>query len=139
MRRGSRSSAPPAATTERLASGMARVAPFAATIRPHASATPTPPATAKPSIAAISGLREDRCAIPAEPRSPNQGESPFTNSPRSMRHQQYPPPTAGTRRGAYCLSLLGAIQRDELDVSAPLGAVGLGRDGCLLGAHRQRR
>jgi hypothetical protein len=59
-------------------------APFAATIRSHASATSRPPASAKPSIAAISGLRAARWAMPAKPRSPNHGDSPLTNAPRSM-------------------------------------------------------
>ena len=55
-----------------------------------------PPATAKPSIAAISGLREARWAIPAKPRSPNQGDSPLTNAPRSMPAQKNPPAPVST-------------------------------------------
>ena len=65
--RGRRSSAPPAATSERLTSGMPSLAPRAATIRSQASATSRPPATAKPSTAAISGLAEARWVIPAKP------------------------------------------------------------------------
>src|SRR5947209_324619 len=96
MRRGRRSSAPPAATSERLASGMPSLAPLAATIRSHASAISSPPARAKPSIAAISGLREARWVIPAKPRSPNQGDSPFTNAPRSMPAEKNPPAPVST-------------------------------------------
>ena len=62
--RGSRSRPPPAATSERLTSGMPSFAPSAATIRSQASAISSPPATAKPSIAAISGLSEPRSVIP---------------------------------------------------------------------------
>src|ERR1700758_5560173 len=51
---------------------MPSLAPLAATIRSHASAISRPPATAKPSIAAISGLREARCAMPAKPRAPDE-------------------------------------------------------------------
>src|ERR1700730_11013124 len=90
MRRGRRSSAPPAATSERVASGMPSLAPLAATIRSQASAISSPPATAKPSIAAIRGLREARWAIPAKPRSPNQGDSPLTKAPRSIPAQKKP-------------------------------------------------
>src|SRR3954451_6894760 len=84
MRRGSRSSAPAAATSERLTSGMPRRAPRAATIRSHASAISSPPATAKPSIAAISGFRGGPSAIPAKPRPSTCGLSPATNALRSM-------------------------------------------------------
>ena len=69
-RRGSRRSAPAAATRERLTSGTPSRAPRAATIRSQASAISQPPATAKPSIAAISGFWGGRCTIPANPRSP---------------------------------------------------------------------
>ncbi len=55
-----------------------------------------PPATAKPSIAAISGLRDARWAIPAKPRSPNQGASPLTNAPRSIPAQKKPPAPVST-------------------------------------------
>src|SRR6516165_4831383 len=91
MRRGRRSSAPPAATSERLASGIPSFAPFAATIRSQERAISIPPATANPSIAAISGLRAARWAIPAKPRSPNHGDSPLTNAPRSMPALKNPP------------------------------------------------
>ena len=84
IRRGIRSSAPPAATSERLASGMPMRAPLAATMRSHDRAISRPPASAKPSTAAISGLRDARWAMPAKPLSPNHGDSPFTNAPRSM-------------------------------------------------------
>src|SRR4051794_26647649 len=84
MRCGRRESAPPAATSERLTSGMPSLAPRAATIRSQASAISSPPATAKPSIAAIRGLREARWTIPAKPRSPTHGRSPVTNALRSM-------------------------------------------------------
>src|SRR4051812_17952772 len=55
-----------------------------ATIRSHASATSSPPATAKPSIAAMSGLRDARWTMPAKPRSPTHGRSPGTKALRSM-------------------------------------------------------
>src|SRR3954471_20949904 len=84
IRCGRRSSAPPAATSERLTSGMPNFAPEAATIRSHASAISKPPATAKPSTAAISGLRDARWTMPAKPRSPTHGRSPVTNALRSM-------------------------------------------------------
>ncbi len=90
------SSAPPAATSERLASGIPIFAPFAATIRSHASAISIPPATAKPSIAAISGLRDARWAMPAKPRSPNHGDSPLTNAPRSIPALKKPPAPVST-------------------------------------------
>src|SRR5271166_2744817 len=88
MRRGRRSRAPPAATSERLTSGIPRLAPFAATIRSHASA--------KRSTAAIRGLRAERWAMPAKPRSSNQGASPLTNAPRSMPAQKKPPAPVST-------------------------------------------
>src|SRR4051794_17128145 len=84
MRCGRRSSAPPAATSERLTSGMPSLAPLLATMRSQASAISKPPATAKPSIAAISGLRDARCTMPAKPRSPTHGRCPETNALRSM-------------------------------------------------------
>src|SRR5919199_4999315 len=84
MRRGRRSSAPAAATSERLTSGIPRRAPRAATMRSQASAISKPPAMAKPSIAAISGLRAARRVMPANPRSPTYGRSPATNALRSM-------------------------------------------------------
>src|SRR5204863_412751 len=96
MRRGRRSSAPPAATSERLASGMPILAPLAATIRSQARAISIPPATAKPSTAAISGLRDARWALPAKPRAPNQGDSPLTNAPRSMPALKNPPVPVST-------------------------------------------
>ena len=55
-----------------------------------------PPATANPSIAAISGLTDARWAMPAKPRSPNQGDSPRTNAPRSMPAQKKPPAPVST-------------------------------------------
>ena len=57
IRRGRRSSAPAAATSPRLTSGMPKRASRAATMRSHDSATSKPPASAQPSTAAISGLR----------------------------------------------------------------------------------
>ncbi len=66
--RGSRIRAPPAATSERLTSGTPRRAPREATIKSQASATSSPPATAKPSTAAISGFSAGRSTIPANPR-----------------------------------------------------------------------
>src|SRR3954468_1584613 len=63
---------------------MPSLAPFDATIRSQASAISKPPATAKPSIAAISGLRDARCTMPAKPRSPIHGRCPLTNALRSM-------------------------------------------------------
>ena len=100
-----------------------------------------PPATAKRSIAAISGLRDARWAIPAKPRSPNQGDSPLTNAPRSMPAQKKPPGSgehadrqavvvvellerAGHARrdgGVDGVSHLGAVERDQQHVPAPLG------------------
>src|SRR3954447_17538801 len=77
-------SAPAAATSERLTSGIASRAPLAATIRSQASAISRPPAIAKPSTAAISGLRAERWTMPAKPRSPTHGRSPVTNALRSM-------------------------------------------------------
>src|SRR3954449_3883591 len=84
MRCGRRSKAPPAATNERLTSGMPSLAPLLATIRSQARAISKPPATAKPSTAAISGLREARWTMPAKPRSPIHGRWPVTNALRSM-------------------------------------------------------
>src|SRR4051812_13561222 len=84
MRCGRRRSAPPAATSERLTSGTPSLAPRAATMRSQASAISSPPATPKPSIAAISGLRDARWTMPAKPRSPTHGRSPVTNALRSM-------------------------------------------------------
>src|SRR4051812_39871512 len=63
---------------------MPSLAPLAATMRSQASATSSPPATAKPSMAAISGLREARWTMPAKPRSPTHALSPATNALRSM-------------------------------------------------------
>src|SRR3954453_22171665 len=63
---------------------MPSLAPLAATIRSQARATSRPPATAKPSIAAMSGLRDARCTMPAKPRSPTHALSPATNALRSM-------------------------------------------------------
>ena len=84
MRRGSRSSAPPAATSERLTSGMPRRAPFDATIRSQASAISKPPATAKPSIAAMIGLIGGPWTMPAKPRCSTNELSPVTNAFRSI-------------------------------------------------------
>src|SRR5919199_1555915 len=70
MRRGRRSSAPAAATSERLTSGIPRRAPRAGTMRAQARAISKPPAMAKPSIAAVSGFRAARRVVPAgSPRS----------------------------------------------------------------------
>src|SRR4051794_30046633 len=63
---------------------MPSLAPLDATRRSQASAISRPPATAKPSIAAISGLREARLTMPAKPRSPTHAFSPATNALRSM-------------------------------------------------------
>src|SRR3954451_19763129 len=90
-RRGSRSRAPPAATSERLTSGTPSFASRAATMRSQASALSSPPATAKPSTAAISGLRDARWTMPAKPRSPPHGRSPVTNALRSIPAQKKPP------------------------------------------------
>ena len=68
----------------RLTSGMPSCASLAATIRSQASAISKPPATAKPSIAAISGLRGGRWAIPAKPRSPTYG--PLAGDERLQVH-----------------------------------------------------
>src|SRR4051794_12269598 len=87
MRRGRRSSAPPAATSERVASGMPSLAPLAATIRSQASAISSPPATANPSIAAISGLSAGFLAISAKPPAPAPGPSPGAHALRAL-----PPP-----------------------------------------------
>ena len=85
--RGSRSRPPPAANSDRLTSGMPSRAPREATIRSHASATSSPPATAKPSIAAISGLSAERWVMPAKPRPSTNGRSPVTNAFRSIPAQ----------------------------------------------------
>jgi len=69
MRFGSRISAPAAATSPRLTSGIPTLASRAAAIRSQASATSKPPATAKPSIAAMIGFSGGRWAMPANPRS----------------------------------------------------------------------
>ena len=66
-----------------LASGMPSLAPRAATIRSQASATSSPPATAKPSIAAMIGLRGGPSTMPAKPRPSTCGLSPWTNAFRS--------------------------------------------------------
>src|SRR3954447_5088184 len=84
MRLGSRRSAPPAATSERLTSGMPSFAPREATIRSQASAISKPPATAKPSIAAMIGLRGGPCTMPANPRCSANELSPATKAFRSM-------------------------------------------------------
>src|SRR5215204_1957054 len=88
MRVGSRRSAPPAATSERLTSGMPKRAPFAATIRSQASATSKPPATAKPSTAAMIGLRGGPWTMPAKPRCSTNMLSPATNAFRSMPEEK---------------------------------------------------
>src|SRR4051812_19731704 len=53
-------------------------------MRSQASATSSPPATANPSIAAISGLRDARWTMPAKPRSPTHALSPATKAFRSI-------------------------------------------------------
>src|SRR3954447_14361590 len=63
---------------------MPSLAPLAATMRSQASATSSPPATAKPSMAAISGLREARLTMPANPRAATHAFSPATKALRSM-------------------------------------------------------
>src|SRR4051812_41743473 len=88
MRLGRRSSAPPAATSERLTSGMPSFAPREATIRSQASATSKPPATAKPSIAATIGLRGGPWTMPAKPRCSTNMLSPATNAFRSMPEEK---------------------------------------------------
>ena len=87
-----------------MTSGMPSLASRAATMRSQASATSSPPATAKPSIAAISGLRDARWTMPAKPRSPTHGRSPVTNALRSMPAQKPAPapvmtPTASVAVG----------------------------------------
>ena len=140
-RRGRRSSAPPAATSERLTSGMPSFAPAAATIRSQASATSRPPATAKPSIAAMIGLRGGCWTIPAKPRSACHGRSPAANAPRSIPEQK-PLPAPGEHgdreavvvververggdavreRAVDRVALVRAVERDQQDVVAALG------------------
>src|SRR5690606_34460701 len=84
MRNARRSSPPPAAISERLTSGRPSLASDAATMRSHASAISRPPATAKPSMAAMSGLRGGLVANPPKPRSPTTGASPCRNPLRSI-------------------------------------------------------
>ena len=98
-----------------------------------ASAISSPPATAKPSIAAISGLSAARWVMPAKPRSPTYGRSPATNAFRSMPAQKPLPAPVSTptrqpgvgvelveRRGDPCgdggvdrVALVGAVERDQ--------------------------
>src|SRR5215218_6814355 len=63
---------------------MPKRASRAATIRSQASAISNPPATAKPSTAAISGLRGGPWTMPAKPRRSTNALSPATNAFRSM-------------------------------------------------------
>src|SRR3954470_9101224 len=88
MRLRTRSSAPPAATSERLTSGIPSFAPREATIRSQASAISKPPATAKPSIAAMIGLRGGPWTMPAKPRCSTNMLSPATNAFRSMPEEK---------------------------------------------------
>ena len=67
---------------------MPSFAPRAATTMSQDSATSRPPATAKPSIAAISGLSAERWVMPAKPRPSTWGLSPLTNAFRSMPAQK---------------------------------------------------
>src|SRR5207237_1443853 len=94
MRRGRRSSAPPAATSERLTSGMPSLAPRAATIRSQASAISKPPATAKPSIAAISGLGDARGAARPEPPSAAPRRRPAPHASRALAGRAVAEPLA---------------------------------------------
>ena len=145
MRWGRRRSAPPAATSERLTSGMPSLASRAATIRSQASATSSPPATAKPSMAAISGLRDARWTMPAKPRSPTHGRSPVTNALRSIPAQKPAPAPVMTpdrelavgvelverrrhpfgQRQVDRVARLRAVERDEQHAVAALGEDGL--------------
>ena len=105
------------------------------------SATSRPPATAKPSIAAISGLTDARRTMPAKPRSPTQGRSPVTNAFRSMPAQKPLPAPVSTptlspsspsssieRRGDALgqrqvdgVARVGAVERDQQHALASLG------------------
>src|SRR5215210_8017602 len=72
---------------------MPSLAPRAATMRSQASATSSPPATAKPSIAAMSGLRGGPWTMPAKPRPSTCGLSPWTKAFRSIPAQKpFPAP-----------------------------------------------
>ena len=94
---GGAAAPPPAATSAALDLRDAELArPRTATIRSQASAISKPPATAKPSTAAISGLRGARCVMPAKPRSPTYGRSPATNALRSMPAQKPLPAPVST-------------------------------------------
>src|SRR4051794_38717320 len=83
---------------------MPSLAPFDATIRSQASAISNPPATAKPSIAAISGLRDARWTMPAKPRSPTHGRCPVTNALRSMPAEKPLPAPVSTPTCSSCVS-----------------------------------
>ena len=111
-----------------------------------------PPATAKPSIAAISGLRAARCAMPAKPRSPNHGGLALDE--RAEVHARGEE-AAGAgehadgqavvavelieragdalgERGVDGVAHLGPVERDQQDVAASLGEDGLQLDVCLM-------
>src|SRR3954468_2823741 len=76
---------------------MPSLAPFDATIRSQASAISKPPATAKPSIAAMSGLRDARCTMPAKPRSPIHGRWPVAEALGPMPAEKPLPAPVSTR------------------------------------------
>src|SRR3954452_8086631 len=102
---------------------MPSLAPRAATIRSQASTISSPPATAKPSIAAIRGLREARWTIPAKPRSPTHGRSPVTNALRSIPAENPLPAPVSTPTCSSGVSSSSSRASATPCASAPLTAL----------------
>src|SRR3954468_11878607 len=102
---------------------MPNFAPEAATIRSHASAISKPPATAKPSTAAISGLRDARWTMPAKPRSPTHGGSPGTKPLGSMPAEKPLPAPVRTPTWSSCVWSSSSSASAMPWASAPLTAL----------------
>src|SRR4051794_36648166 len=102
---------------------MPSLAPRAATMRSQASAISKPPATAKPSTAAMSGLRDARCTMPAKPRSPIHGRSPVTNALRSMPAEKPLPAPGRMPTWSSCVSSSSSSASATPWASAPLTAL----------------
>ena len=110
--------------------------------RSQASAISRPPATAKPSIAAMSGLRDARWTIPAKPRSPTHGalagderlevharaealagagEHADLTARASASSSSSAAAIALGDRQVHRVARVGAVERDEQDAVAALG------------------
>src|SRR3954447_16148408 len=111
---------------------MPRRAPREATMRSQASAISRPPATAKPSIAAISGLAGGRSAIPAKPRPSTYRLSPATNALRSIPAEKPLPapvripacrPSSASRRSSAAASPAASAALTALRASGRLSVM----------------